>query len=350
MRHLCALVGLAVLVVGGRAQTYSTTYNPTDLPAQSESGQSGTNECGTGFNETGHCQNAWVNSVSDFCLFASPTFAEIGVSERVTVSYCTTPKYGARSIPLGTLQAVHYLQAPDYLQISGFGNLTNLNIEGGDGGGELDPHGADGNGNPIGGLVFTTAFGGGGPLGIQIHEWTMFVSNDEFCVRLCKPGPSATTFCAHIYDELGCRWNIPGDYDDAGFTSCASDDVIPMGLYPQADGSTSTFFQGEPVTPSAHPPAASSSCSTFSSDIFAAAATSGVTTSTTASSSSASGSASGSGAVSGAGTGAGTASSTGASASQTGNAGDAGPRASSGNYLSALVAVAVALLCGTLVI
>jgi hypothetical protein len=51
----------------------------------------------------------------------------------------------------------------------GVGNLTNINIPAGDGGGELDPHGADGNGNPIGGLVFSSAFGALE----EIHEWTV---------------------------------------------------------------------------------------------------------------------------------------------------------------------------------
>lgn len=55
-----------------------------------------------------------------------------------------------------------------FLQITGVGDLTKLNIPKGDAGGELDPHGADGNGNPIGGLVFSSAFG----KLEQIHEWT----------------------------------------------------------------------------------------------------------------------------------------------------------------------------------
>lgn len=47
--------------------------------------------------------------------------------------------------------------------------MTQLNIPKGDEGGELDPHGADGNGNPVGGLVFSSAFG----TLEQIHEWTV---------------------------------------------------------------------------------------------------------------------------------------------------------------------------------
>jgi hypothetical protein len=69
----------------------------------------------------------------------------------------------------------------------GIGDLTKMNIPAGDGGGELDPHGADGNGalveivvpsdwlnliikgNPVGGLVFSSAFG----QLEEIHEWTV---------------------------------------------------------------------------------------------------------------------------------------------------------------------------------
>ena len=41
---------------------------------------------------------------------------------------------------------MHFVQTPDYVQITGVGDLTKLNIPAGDDGGELDPHGADGNG------------------------------------------------------------------------------------------------------------------------------------------------------------------------------------------------------------
>jgi hypothetical protein len=46
-------------IVGIRAQTYSATYLPSNAPAQSEQGQSGTNQCGSGFNQTSNCQNAY---------------------------------------------------------------------------------------------------------------------------------------------------------------------------------------------------------------------------------------------------------------------------------------------------
>ena len=44
--------------------------------------------------------------------------------------------------------------------------------------------------------------------------------------------------------------NLLGDYSE-GFTSCKSDSGTPAGLYPQADGTTSTFQQGQGATPAA---------------------------------------------------------------------------------------------------
>jgi hypothetical protein len=80
---------------------------------------------------------------------------------------------------------------------------------------------------------------------------------------------------------------MPANYSD-GFTSCQGDSGMyvsglhhplsvltlsstsPMGLYPQADGSTSTFYQGQSSTPTAHPAPATSDCTTFtSSSLFA---------------------------------------------------------------------------------
>ena len=75
-------------------------------------------------------------------------------------------------------------------------------------------------GNPIGGLVFSSAFGGQLQ---QLHEWTNFVAFDEFCIRGCKDGPKAPALCQHIYDVLGCFWNMPGDYDAGVFERCQGD-------------------------------------------------------------------------------------------------------------------------------
>ena len=97
-----------------------------------------------------------------------------------------------------------------------------------------------------------------------------FMSWNEFCFRACKDGPNAPHLCNHIYDTLGCQWNMPADYSNNAFDSCQGDTGLPMGIY-----GTSTFRQGQPATPGAHPKPATSSCITTASltQIAPAAAT-----------------------------------------------------------------------------
>ncbi|KAI0754238.1 hypothetical protein C8Q80DRAFT_1296968 [Daedaleopsis nitida] len=233
------------------AQTYTATYTPGNAPDKSEGGQSGTNKCGGGNNQSSMCQNVYVNSLDDWCIFAPPQpNGVIGETERIEVAWCIQGGYGTRVIPDGAISGAHFVQTPDYVQVTGVGDLTKINIAAGDEGGELDPHGADGKGNPIGGLVFSDAFGSMK----QMHEWTNFVSANEFCIRACKDGPKAPQYCQHIYDVMGCYWNMPGDYSNS-FDSCHGDSGEPMGVY-----GTSTFHQGQPSTPPAHPVPPKSQC------------------------------------------------------------------------------------------
>ncbi|KIM33185.1 hypothetical protein M408DRAFT_325988 [Serendipita vermifera MAFF 305830] len=246
---------------------YTATYDPNNLPPTTEDAQIGTNQCGTGNNQTSLCQNVYFNSVQDFCIWGphDPN-SVIGNVEQTVIAWCTKPGRGTRLIPEGTLKGVHFLETPDYIQITGHGNMVNTNVAAGDAGGELDPHGADGMGNPHGGLVFSNVWNNGtNGLGEQTQEWTNFASSNEFCMRVCKPtGSMPAAYCQHIYDVTGCGWNMAGDYTD-GFTSCKGDSGIPMGLYPQPDGTTSTFHQGEGATPAPHPAVATSSCVTYES-------------------------------------------------------------------------------------
>ncbi|KDQ08602.1 hypothetical protein BOTBODRAFT_48091 [Botryobasidium botryosum FD-172 SS1] len=240
------------------AAQYSATYLPYNAPTTWQNGQTGTNKCGTESSQTSMCQNLYLNAVDDFCLFAppNPNMGPVGETEQLEVAWCLRSGYGTRLIPDGTIQGVHFVQTPDYVQITGTGDLTKLNIPAADTGGELDPHGADGNGNPIGGLVFGTSFDG---TLRQYHEWTNFMSSTEFCFRACIDGPNAAAYCEHIYDIMGCDWNMPGDYTAGSFTSCeGSNSTEPMGVY-----GTSTFHQGDAVTPAAHPAAPSSNCKTI---------------------------------------------------------------------------------------
>ncbi|KAH8834757.1 carbohydrate-binding module family 13 protein [Flagelloscypha sp. PMI_526] len=167
---------------------------------------------------------AWINSINDFCLWGPPEVATVGDSEEKGVAYCTKSGRGTRLIPDGTLKGVHFVTTPDYVQITGVGDFTKINIPAGDDGGEYDPH-CDG----------------------------------EFCIRACT-GPNAAKNCQHIYDVMGCYWNMPANYDAGVYEQCKGNDDEPMGVY-----GTSTWYQGVSPTPAAHTPAPSSSCTTYTS-------------------------------------------------------------------------------------
>ncbi|PFH48479.1 carbohydrate-binding module family 13 protein [Amanita thiersii Skay4041] len=231
-------------------QIWNVGYLVSALPQTSQDGQSGVNLCGTTSNQTSNCQTAWINSAEDFCLWAPPFRGTIGDTEQVEVAWCTKSGRGTRLIPNGTLKGVHFVKTPDYVQVTGVGDFTKINIPAGDEGGELDNRGADGRGNPVGGLVYGNTFGAGW----QYHEWTSFISDKEFCFRACV-GPKATVLCNHIYDVMGCFWNMPANYDPGVFENCDADDDLPMGVY-----GTSTWHQGVSPTPPPHPAASSSNC------------------------------------------------------------------------------------------
>ncbi|KEP54830.1 carbohydrate-binding module family 13 protein [Rhizoctonia solani 123E] len=276
MAHLLLVILSAIAEVA--SAQYTATYLPTNVPAHTEKGQIGTNQCGSGNNQTSLCQNLYINSVEDFCLWAPPYSdgknSSIGEVEQIVVSWCVKAGYGTRLIPDGTIKGAHFVQTPDYVQVTGWGDFTKMNIPKGDAGGELDPHGADGLGNPHGGLVFGSTFG----KLQQYHEWTNFMSATEFCVRACKDGLRAAKICNHIYDVMGCEWNMPGSYDQGVFENCIGDSAQPMGIY-----GSSTFHQGDPSTPQPHPAPKSSSCKSVSSirNAVGTASTSAVPTITT---------------------------------------------------------------------
>jgi len=213
------------------------------------------------------------------------------------------------------------------------GDLTQLNIAPGDFGGELDPHGATGAGNPVGGNVTTNVVTGAD---INIAEWMQFISYSQFCIRACtnaNSSYSAASMCEHKLDEMGCTFVMPGNYGFNGtFETCDADVAYPPGWYPVVAGGTtsySTFAQyftgtytdnsgatvsytvGDTVTPStvAFTPA-SSNCQTT------ATISNGLAVATRSSSSGSSGSSNGSSG----GSGSSSRTASGSSASSTGNA------------------------------
>ncbi|KAI9609587.1 hypothetical protein H4Q26_007547 [Puccinia striiformis f. sp. tritici PST-130] len=146
------------------------------------------------------------------------------------VAYCTTKKFGTRLIPAGAITGLQVTRTPGYIQAVGFIQQTALNLQANDTGGEEDPHGADQRGNPLGALMYSSAFNTpGGPAYTQA----------------CDPaGPNAAQLCQHIYDRIGCTYNAPAHYEtiNGTFTSCQGENQLPAGTYVEA-GVTKTYTQ-----------------------------------------------------------------------------------------------------------
>lgn len=157
-------------------------------------------------------------------------------------------------MPEGTIHSAHMLVTPHYTQITGTGDFTKLNIQAGDSGGELDPHGADGTGNPRGGLVYHN--------GQQVQEWNSFISDTEFCIRVCPTSdPDSWQWCQHIYDTEGCDWNHPSDNKAQTFDTCQGDGSdLPPGVYSNGQGGLSTYHHEDGPAPTGHAAGASSQC------------------------------------------------------------------------------------------
>lgn len=231
------------------------------------------------------CQLAMINAIDDFCIWGPPIAnSTIADTEAETVAWCTKPGHGARTIPPGTLTGVQFLHAPAYVLVTGLLAQQNINIQADDDGGEMDPHGADERGNPLGSLVYTNAFpsnGGNNNSFQQVIEWHNFMGSNVFCFKICDPSiADSKEYCNNIFDETGCQFVAPAAYQDGVFETCDSDNMDPVGVYTGSDGVVSTYSQPAVVVtlPSVKTPA-SSNCVTYTSSVIYAAAATGVTTS-----------------------------------------------------------------------
>ncbi|KAF8057519.1 hypothetical protein FPV67DRAFT_1724324 [Lyophyllum atratum] len=280
MRSFTSVTLLSILSFAGAASADGAfppgviatgTQGPTNPPQPT---------LGTAINQTSMARLLSINSVDDFCLFAPPAMANISDSETFEVAWCTQQRNNARVIPDGTLTGVSFLKTDAYVQVYGFGDFTKLNIPFGDYGGELDPHGAYGDGNPVGGNVTSNITGSDQ----SFAEWMDY---NQFCLRVCTNANStysAAAICWHELDEMGCGFVMPGNYNFNGtFETCDADVAYPPGWYPTATvgGTTqfSTFAQyftgtnsdgsgytvGDTITPSApYMTPSSSNCLTTS--------------------------------------------------------------------------------------
>jgi hypothetical protein len=158
-----------------------------------------------------------------------------------------------------------------YIQLTGHFNQTAaLNLQFNDTGGELDPHGADLLGNPIGGLVYSTGLPSGDNSTIlQATSWNNFVGSGEFCIKVCDPKVTTPNYCENVFDLIGCAYNMPAAYVDNEFTSCEGELQDPAGTY-TSGGQTLTWKQpailpGDSTLPWTPRIPASSNCVTYSS-------------------------------------------------------------------------------------
>ncbi|KAK4049068.1 hypothetical protein OIV83_004430 [Microbotryomycetes sp. JL201] len=259
MKAFALLSALAAVVPATVLGGY-VTVDPNNLPARTEDGQVGYNDCYKRYKGKDGpdrmCQTLWLGQAEDFCVFAPRTRVPVGTGEREAVAYCTKKGHGARLIPKGTFKGMRWVRTSKYIQITAVGDFTKINVPAGDEGGELDAHGADGLGNPIGGIVIAKNNAG---QRVQIYEWAEFLAYNELSLRACFPGSDAKRYCPHVYDVMGSQWNHPGKYS-SGFDSCNSKpSTLPPGVYSK-NGGLSTWYQGQNPTPPAGPAPSVSNC------------------------------------------------------------------------------------------
>jgi len=319
---LYLLPALAFAISGVRAQAGTTTsleplasktFTWPDIPYQvtgNDGGprgpQVGYNECNsTTENQQSLCQTLFMNNLGDFCMWSTAlTNDTISESEQREIAWCTTPGHGTRLIPPGAITGAQWLYAKNYIQVAGFIDQTQVGLQASDEGGELDPHGDDEQGNPLGGIVYTNAFGldsasfqqiaSGGNFTsnqtyTQVIEWVDFIGGGMFCLKMCNPSdPDAALLCQHIYDEIGCAFNAVADYAaiNGTFQVCDSDDMADPGIF-TTNGQLTTWdqpFSGTFSVPYTTSSLSSSNCVTYSSEqLFAAVKTDSIFATTTAS-------------------------------------------------------------------
>ncbi|KAL8283626.1 hypothetical protein RQP46_005421 [Phenoliferia psychrophenolica] len=262
--------------------------------------QTGYNQCNsTTGGPTSECQTLILNSIEDFCLWgnAGTTLSTIGDIEAATIAYCTKDTHGARTIRPGAITGLQFMKTTAYIQLVGFIDQTALMLTKDDSGGELDPHGADLLGNPLGGLVYSTGLPSAkdNTTLMQVVEWNNFIGGGQFCIKLCDPSQTSVNYCQNIFDILGCSYNMPNAAKDNAFISCEGDLQDEVATYTGADGKKTTWSQPSILPATSTLPwqprvPASSNCVTYqSTDILGVAPVSTGASGSVAASSGASG-------------------------------------------------------------
>ncbi|KZT63549.1 hypothetical protein DAEQUDRAFT_770517 [Daedalea quercina L-15889] len=291
---LSIVFAAAAAISGANAQTSTSvapladqTYAYSALPYQVEpyggerGNQVGYNKCNsTTENQESYCQTLIANGIDDFCLWSSPNSNDtIGTSEAYEVAWCAAKGHGTRIMPDGTLLGVQHITTPDYVMIVGYIDQTQVNLAADDYGGELDPHGADLMGNPMGGMVYSNQYPSGNTDNstlTQVIEWKQFIGGNQFCLMICDPSKTSSTnvgLCNNVYDEVGITYNCPNSAQKGVYEVCDGDSMTPIGQY-VSNGVTTTWTQpwsGTWTVPYTPTVPASSNCRTYAStDLYKA--------------------------------------------------------------------------------
>jgi hypothetical protein len=213
-------------------------------------------------------------------LWGSPIAnGSIGDVEAATVAYCTLKGHGTRVMPFGTITGAQFIKTSAYIQITGTFDQRGIGLNPNDYGGELDPHGADLLGNPLGGLVYSNNLpvGSDGVTLQQSESWNNFVGSGQFCFKVCDPTINKPNYCENRYDLLGCSYNMPAAYTEGQFLSCDGDLQDVVGTY-TSGGKTLTWSHPASLSPTTTLPwqpriPATSNCKTYaSSQLFGSGA------------------------------------------------------------------------------
>lgn len=141
---------------------------------------------------------AQVVDANDFCVFLPPDDATdriISDSEWNANAFCmgSTPlAKDAGVLPSGFIKSAHYVKTDLYVQVTGQMDYTKANLDGTDGGGQMDIK---------------------APVGSSCVGWDYYVNlieptTNTYCMRCCND----TVSCNRGISEKGCAHIIPGDY------------------------------------------------------------------------------------------------------------------------------------------
>ncbi|OWZ76482.1 hypothetical protein C365_04630 [Cryptococcus neoformans Bt85] len=180
-------------------------------------------------------RSVYLISHTDFCLFGPPSplpsnTSSISQINKDVVSWCTDRRHGNRVVPEGTLNGVTYVKTNSWVQVSGTGDFTKINIPAGDQGAQFDSV----ENTPDGAVLYTTD-------GDQAASWVTMISSTIYCVRAC----SDAQYCPTVYDEMGCYFFTSNGIGwDGVYQDCVGDEGDPPGVYVDEGGQTVTYTQG----------------------------------------------------------------------------------------------------------